>query len=246
MVLTKNGKLYGWGRNDDAKLGVEDFEDRLTPTHVPMPFSDIVKVFCGGHYSMVVTKEKKLYGWGWNYRELLTSRLHGEEIKKPFLMTTGVVDVACGWGHRLAFMEDGTVVGWGWNERGQLGLGHMNSTIVPEVVQLGEEAGEKRSRGRTIVGIVANSDQSYLVAGDGSVWAMGDTTNGRLGLGANHKQCVEEPTLIEGLKVTLPLSENWGYLFRWIFMAWKERASEFHVLPVEAIYHFVSVFYSDK
>lgn len=249
FVLTEKGNTFAWGRNDDAKLGLGDRDDRYSPTRVPLPFPDITKVFCGGHYSMVLTKEKKLYGWGWNYQQILGSESMGEEISDPFLMASGVEDVACAWGHRLAFLEGGEVVVWGWNAHGQLGQGHERSEVKPVRLRLQGEWPNVE-----IVGLVGNCYQSYILTRDGHLWVMGYYQNGVLGLGDQNgvlglgdkiQWNILEPTKIEGIKFRLPQNsrEKWRLIFQWLFLGWKDSQCEFHVLPVEVIYFFVSMFF---
>uniref|UniRef100_A0A0G4IFC5 EGF-like domain-containing protein n=1 Tax=Chromera velia CCMP2878 TaxID=1169474 RepID=A0A0G4IFC5_9ALVE len=68
FALMADGTLYGWGSNSVGQLGVGDFQDRLTPSRVP-----VVKVASGGlpralgdSFSMLVT-EAGVIGTGSNY-----------------------------------------------------------------------------------------------------------------------------------------------------------------------------------
>jgi alpha-tubulin suppressor-like RCC1 family protein len=55
LVVLENGDLYAWGENGDGKLGLGDQAARETPTKVPL--EGVVKVNCGGHQSLAITKE---------------------------------------------------------------------------------------------------------------------------------------------------------------------------------------------
>ena len=65
FILTKNGKLYGWGCNDLGQLGLGNNFNTNIPTEIV--FCEFVKsVYCGGYHTIVVTDRDKIYVWGDN------------------------------------------------------------------------------------------------------------------------------------------------------------------------------------
>ncbi|CAJ0572572.1 unnamed protein product, partial [Mesorhabditis spiculigera] len=67
-LLTKSGRIFTWGKALDHQLGhgskVEKHEPHLLEAGPPN--LRWASVFCGGHYTMAVTTDGKLYTWGRN------------------------------------------------------------------------------------------------------------------------------------------------------------------------------------
>eukprot|EP00455_Lapot_gusevi_P006638 TRINITY_DN12831_c0_g1_i7.p1 TRINITY_DN12831_c0_g1~~TRINITY_DN12831_c0_g1_i7.p1 ORF type:complete len:125 (-),score=10.34 TRINITY_DN12831_c0_g1_i7:154-528(-) len=52
-ALSSTGSLYMWGHNGYGQLGVDDVQDRLSPTQVPLPVS-IAVIECGSWHSLAL------------------------------------------------------------------------------------------------------------------------------------------------------------------------------------------------
>jgi alpha-tubulin suppressor-like RCC1 family protein len=63
LILTKNGQVYGLGRNDHYELGLNDTTDRSIPTLIPLN-DHIVQIACGEFTSVALTRDGKYYYWG--------------------------------------------------------------------------------------------------------------------------------------------------------------------------------------
>ena len=50
MALTRDGKVFAWGRNFDGQLGDGTREHRSTPVAVP-GLEDVISISAGGSYS---------------------------------------------------------------------------------------------------------------------------------------------------------------------------------------------------
>ena len=62
FAVTADDKVYGWGRNDSAQLGIGQQQDYVSqPTEVPA-FRDIAvtKIVCGHNYSAAITSSNRL------------------------------------------------------------------------------------------------------------------------------------------------------------------------------------------
>lgn len=79
-VITENGDLYMWGRNDKGQIGNGTVNDQLTPQKI---LDNVKQVVLCGNYSMALKNDGKLYMWGeYAYSPF---GVGGYEIKKsPF------------------------------------------------------------------------------------------------------------------------------------------------------------------
>lgn len=66
--ITNDGKLYGWGRNDHGQLGIgkETSYPYLKPTEAVFIMDDIIDVSCNWDYTLALTSNFEIYGWGCN------------------------------------------------------------------------------------------------------------------------------------------------------------------------------------
>jgi alpha-tubulin suppressor-like RCC1 family protein len=71
-ALTRSGEVYVWGQNEDGKLGLGDFQQRLTPVVHPLldingeKIPKLRRIQCAGHNTFFLTECGKLYSCGWN------------------------------------------------------------------------------------------------------------------------------------------------------------------------------------
>lgn len=83
--------------------------------------------------------------------------------------------LAAGLNHSLALKNDGTVWSWGLNNRGQLGLGNTNNSLVPMNLS-----------GLSNVMMVSAGDyHSSAVTTDHSLWTWGYNASGQIGKGSS-------------------------------------------------------------
>jgi alpha-tubulin suppressor-like RCC1 family protein len=65
LVLTKSGKVFGWGRNISGQVGVTKTKEVKIPQEVIFPTSHpIVFILCGNHYSAVIDSCGSLFFCG--------------------------------------------------------------------------------------------------------------------------------------------------------------------------------------
>ena len=90
-VLTRDGKLYSFGRGDSGQLGVSEFENKApgafstAPLEVTFPSTGkgvssepvkVTSIACGGNHNLALTSRNDVYSWG--YGDMLALG-HGEE-----------------------------------------------------------------------------------------------------------------------------------------------------------------------
>eukprot|EP00516_Mucochytrium_quahogii_P006280 CAMPEP_0203763006 /NCGR_PEP_ID=MMETSP0098-20131031/15739_1 /ASSEMBLY_ACC=CAM_ASM_000208 /TAXON_ID=96639 /ORGANISM=" , Strain NY0313808BC1" /LENGTH=418 /DNA_ID=CAMNT_0050657609 /DNA_START=307 /DNA_END=1563 /DNA_ORIENTATION=- len=138
LALDSDGKVWGWGKNDQSQLGLgggismdvyamEDMPRQLES----LDEKKIVKVGAGAAHAVAVTDKGEVYSWGmrlWMEPHLM-SALSGERI----------VSVDCGNGVSACLNDAGQVFTWGkgYNARqsGVLGHGDTSRHAQPELVQ---------------------------------------------------------------------------------------------------------------
>ncbi len=66
MVLTDRADVYAWGRGFEGQLGLsKSIETSSTPTYIKSFYGKPVNyIAAGAFYSLAITKEGFLWGWG--------------------------------------------------------------------------------------------------------------------------------------------------------------------------------------
>ncbi|HYO72402.1 MAG TPA: RCC1 repeat-containing protein [Archangium sp.] len=168
LVMTRDGTLWGWGRNMYGSLGTGT-NSRSTPVQVG-DLSKIVTLSAGGFGALALREDGTVWGWGDNrfaqlspwLPELQATPSQVMDLPKVVALATGVV-------HVLAVAEDGTVWGWGDNNDGQ--YGPMLPTASP--VQVEGLSG--------MVAVTTGNSFSLALREDGTVWGLGRNSSGQLG-----------------------------------------------------------------
>jgi hypothetical protein len=238
-LLLEDGSFWVCGRGDNSKLGLgsEDQENRHSFVQNPFVSGIVVRVYSGSSHGLVLTKDKKLYGWGWNGLGNVGAGTGRHPVHLPALILEDVEDVSCGGSHSLALLRDGSLYSWGFNNHGQCGDGTTNSVFTPKPVLLPFDSS-------LLVGFGCGWYHSYVITRDGSLYIWGAGEEGQVGLGTKEK--VLEPTLLSGLKIRLPrrgrrevVVRAWATCFKWLFMGNIDPSSELSTLPVEVLFHMV-------
>lgn len=176
-----DGTLWGWGFNGNNGLG-GDWRIGSVPAPIRIGGrTDVAAVAEAtdrtlGPTGLAMTRDGEVMAWGANWHGTLGPGGVGASSGGP-LFVTGVDDavaIAGGEGTAFALRGDGTVLAWGWNDEGQLGTNRSEAeTSVPRPVV-----------GLTgVTAIAAGGKNAYALTSDGSVWAWGGNTTGKLGDG---------------------------------------------------------------
>ena len=141
VFVTRDGKLLATGYNDSGQCGVGN----TTQVRAPVAVSSLdgeeiaqVHVYNGCEHTLVVTKEGKLYAFGYNYRgQLGLGNTSSESIPRPVksLSMRPVVMAACSYHHSIVLCADGALFSFGRNDSGQLGHGDTTDKKIPHLVQ---------------------------------------------------------------------------------------------------------------
>jgi alpha-tubulin suppressor-like RCC1 family protein len=167
---------WAWGYNNYGRLGDNTVTSRLSPVSVVGGFSDWTGISAGGFHSLGTRADGSAWAWGGNGQGRLgdgtiTTRSSPVSVVGGFSDWTGV---SAGGGHSLGTRADGTVWAWGSNDSGRLGDGTATARSSPVSVVGGFS---------DWTGVSAGDSHSLGTRADGSAWAWGLNTTGRLGDG---------------------------------------------------------------
>gem|GEM_PF-2254638 len=192
LALRSDGTVWAWGHNDYGQLGDGTRANRNIPVQVP-GLTDVTAVAAGADHSLALRSDGTVWAWGRNTSGQLgdgttTGRSTPVQVKGPggsgYL--DGIIAVASRGYHSLALRSDSTVWAWGSNGCGQLGDGTTQNRTVP--VQVYGPGGQGYLT--DIVAIAAGLDHSLALRSDGTVWAWGCNSGGRLGDGSTENRTV--------------------------------------------------------
>eukprot|EP01084_Bolivina_argentea_P081969 148433_1 len=196
-ALTADGKVYTFGRGQDARLGhgetsgsnetyprlVEELEDKR-----------VVYIDAGYAHMACVTEDGEVWTWGKNtYSQLGHSKSRYPNVVQS-LKAQGIhaVKVACGRYHTVVLTDDGRVFAWGGWKSGETGTGKKRTTAEPTQVS---SLGDKR-----IVDVQAGQDFTLFLSEDGRLYACGAGDRGQTGQGSSSERFHVTPTLVPAVK----------------------------------------------
>jgi alpha-tubulin suppressor-like RCC1 family protein len=215
IVLSTNGLVYSFGKNNYGQLGLGYESPNQT---IPQPIKNLPKAqhIAAGYDFTIVSCNNKLYGFGENNFGQLG--LDVPKTSQPLLITIpeegNIKSIAVGSSHTLVLFENGKLWGFGANFWGQLGLGNIRKQTIPRRIELPE--GEK------VIAIAAGEQDTFVLCENSkncrTLYGFGENNVGQLGLGHVSEQRTpqriilpegEEPNSIQvGHRRTFVLCEN--------------------------------------
>jgi hypothetical protein len=170
IARTRDGKVYVWGFCLGAFLGngsrdKEVFKPKLTEY---LNGLNIIDVSCGAHYTLVLTSEGDIYGWGFNGCGQTPDRniaiCHPIPYKMNELISAKFKAISCGALHSLALTEDGRVFGCGFNIFGPL-VQNLSNCCQLKPIETDNILIEKISCGQR---------NSLLLSNEGHIYGFGE------------------------------------------------------------------------
>eukprot|EP00871_Galdieria_phlegrea_P003407 jgi/Galph1/4067/GphlegSOOS_G2725.1 len=185
FVITDDDRVYVWGRNESASLGL-GISGGCVHTPAMNPYLSglhVVEIASGGVHSLALTKEGYVYSWGANtYGQ--TGFPAGSGASNVIAYPTNIASlqcsrfshVACGKDNSFVIStQDDEVWAFGYNAHGELGLGHMNPIQEPQAIPTLHSKG--------IVQVAASSRHVLALSSSEVVFAWGENNCGQLGDG---------------------------------------------------------------
>nr|CAD7392784.1 unnamed protein product [Timema cristinae]CAD7425661.1 unnamed protein product [Timema monikensis] len=163
LILTDKGTVYGFGDNKMGQCGVGNQQPMITtPTRLSYDGPPVVKVSCGGEFSIILDCKGGLHSFGSpEYGQLghntdgkyfVTSTkmgFHSEHSPKRIVFfvekskdghinpveVVEMVDFSCGANHAVALDSKKRVFSWGFGGYGRLGHAEQKDELVPRLIK---------------------------------------------------------------------------------------------------------------
>jgi alpha-tubulin suppressor-like RCC1 family protein len=174
LGVRSNGTAWAWGRSTSGQLGDNTTISRSSPVSVVGGFTDWVQVSGGYSHSLGLRSNGTAWAWGSGSSGQLGANVTTDR-SSPVSVVGGYTDwvqVSAGETHSLGIRANGTAWAWGSNTHGRLGDNTTVSSSSPVSVVGGYTDWVQLSAGQ---------NQSLGVRANGTAWAWGNNTSGRLG-----------------------------------------------------------------
>jgi alpha-tubulin suppressor-like RCC1 family protein/subtilisin-like proprotein convertase family protein len=192
LALTSDGQVYGWGKNSDGQLAIEnDFIAEpvaISPTGA-LNGKFVVAIAAGDSFSVALTSEGEVITWGRNESGELGIDSDDDFNAVPTLVDLSrfdsprIVAIATGTHHVLALAENGNVYAWGANNVGQLGN---------EETSEAEPAPVRAYPSNAVAAVSAGANHSLALTFEGEVLSWGGNEAGQLGDGSTEDRLWSE------------------------------------------------------
>jgi alpha-tubulin suppressor-like RCC1 family protein len=170
----QNSTAWAWGCNGQGRLGDNTVVSTSSPVQVLGDFTDWCQVSAGCVHSLGVTQGGIAYAWGSNLQGRLGDNTTVSK-SSPVSVVGGFTDwcqLSAGGCHSLGTRQNGTAWAWGNNFAGRLGDNTGYNRLSPVSVVAGFTDWCQVSAGK---------DHSLGTRQNGTAWAWGYNTLGRLG-----------------------------------------------------------------
>jgi alpha-tubulin suppressor-like RCC1 family protein len=194
-VITEDGQVYIWGRNNSAQLGLGHTDHKFTPQKLSsLSHVNITHIACGGEHTIAVDESGTVYSWGANdHGQLGLGDTESRTVPTPIteLGQVRVKSLACGWSHSMILTDKGLWV-FGAGSHGQLGLGDRDDKHAPHLIAFLE--GSKVAQWKSVS---CGFSHNALLLDNGNVYTWGSGLYGQLGHGDSEDALI--PKLLSAL-----------------------------------------------
>jgi alpha-tubulin suppressor-like RCC1 family protein len=203
-ILTKNGRLFLWGWNEDLQCGsksivsVGNKNDQLLPFIEPLSNVSVEKASLGFSHTLVVEKETgRLYAFGNNERGQVTGcqAASVRDISTPpttpgFLIDEEIDIVEAGMFHSAVITTRGELVTFGCNRFGQSNFleGCGNVLDAPESLTYKYRRWKPPNADR-VVDVALGRRHTVVVDSLNRIWSFGENKHGQLGRKTKESKC---------------------------------------------------------
>lgn len=180
-VVRSNGELSVWGQA--SANGVLGTELNNSPTLFSSTQEVLSTATRHGFISMALYSDGSIQGWGYGDDGVFAEGSDADRAVPARVDAAGNnnISVSVGYGQVLVLKDDGSAWGWGDNTGLQVGSGSGNAV---------DRTPARLGTGDNWISVVAGSHHSNGIKADGSLWAWGTNSNGRLGTGTSERQAV--------------------------------------------------------
>ena len=132
IILSDDGTVYSFGRNNDGELGLGHNNEVYLPTPIPN-LPKINMVSCGEYSTVCVDHEGFIWSFGDNYNgQLGTGNKTNFNVPQKLQNIPPVLSVSCGSKFTLIITNDNNLWSWGGNGNGQLCNGNTKESSIPQ------------------------------------------------------------------------------------------------------------------
>jgi len=211
LALSDIGDLYVWGMGFEGQLGLtSEYKIASSPRYLNFFYKVPVKfITCGHNYSLCITNDYRLWGWGENKlgqlgldkaqivekpthinifdtpgnQEGITTAESYMGINNERLYTNKLLSpcyVSAGFAHTAVVTEEGYLATFGLNINGQLGLGNTTSTFSPRLI---EKCDNGANLGK-ITKVCCSTNGTFIITNEGKLYTCGsgDIGHGEIGV----------------------------------------------------------------
>jgi alpha-tubulin suppressor-like RCC1 family protein len=191
LAIDSNGNVWGWGRNFEGQLGLNNTDTIPYPVLIPN-LSNVRKVSCGRHFNLALKNDSTVWSWGTNSNsELGLVSPINTKIPNQIQSLSEIIWIEAGFFHSFAINKHGVTYGWGYNGTTYGCIGSADNTPViyytPEVCTMHVST----------TPIYAQHRFSIQYLEDGTIRSWGENDRGQLGNGTGLPS-------IPSTQVTLP------------------------------------------
>ena len=179
LALKADGTVWAWGANWDYQLGDPSGQDSYYAAQIfgsdGQPLTNIVDIACGGYHGMALTRDGKIWVWGYNGEGELGIGSSDWAISQPRMITglPNMSALSAGDEHSVVLDNDGNVWAWGKNWDGEVGNGQVSFSQSSPVKIAGLDH---------VTEVAAADVHSLCLKSDGTVWTWGLNNAGQLGI----------------------------------------------------------------
>eukprot|EP00300_Choanocystis_sp_HF-7_P019282 c20291_g1_i1.p1 GENE.c20291_g1_i1~~c20291_g1_i1.p1 ORF type:complete len:1112 (-),score=197.97 c20291_g1_i1:2283-5597(-) len=178
LVVTKDGKIFSFGRGQGGVLGHGDATDQPEPRLIrTLAYKSVQNCATAEMHCAACTDEGECFTWGsGDFGKLGHGELNDETTPRLVAALDGkkVIQVACGFSHTLALIAGSQdVYAWGSGHGGKLGLGDQQNRSEPALVPAMKRRG-------TIM-LACGALFSLALSGKGIVYSFGSNDSGQCG-----------------------------------------------------------------
>ena len=188
LGVKTDGTLWAWGYNGYGQLGQNQPHTTKYSSPIQIPGTTWREVWVSQATVMATKTDNTLWSWGYNHlgqlglNGLITGGSQGISSPTQVPGTTWKSAQANTY-HGMGVKTDGTLWAWGNNGSGQLGQNSVNSPGpsggISSPVQI---PGTSWDISSTIKYSPLRSSSSFAIKTDGTLWAWGSSSYGKLGL----------------------------------------------------------------
>jgi alpha-tubulin suppressor-like RCC1 family protein len=182
LVMTRAGKIFGFGENSHGELGDSSFKVRILPVQTGVGYFDsthIAAIAAGKSHSLAIAVFGLIFSWGDNSNGQLGDNSNVPKCNPTYVddpVFTDVIPIAISASDENSYtiLNTGIPISWGGNFYGQLGANYTSqNNLVPTYT-----VGNVIEAGRFIFG---GSLTAFMLNANGSAQAWGTNVYGQLG-----------------------------------------------------------------